>query len=347
MSNPGKEKKLPPKEAIKSVQFDLFSRFITNNKAEVSNAIEVWESIPKYFLTPAQVEKLRTKEGYAGAFRWEYSYKGIACEVKIQPALIQQPDGNDKAFFPGLTEELVEEALKKALAEQQSAVHDPEKAETWVRFSLSSLAGELKRNGCTRNRAQIKHAIEIMSACVITLSKNGQEVWKGSILQDLVTVGRAEYREDTNAQHVARLPLFISHAVNQLEYRQFNYERLMSCSTQLSRWLYKLFINRYRQASHANDYHFMFSGVENSSGLLQRSRLGDNRRKVVDALDELVKNQVLTSYEVVEQKDRRKTVDVKYIVKPSSEFITEQKASNKRATDNHLRALQAGVQINR
>ena len=75
-----------------------------------------------------------------------------------------------------------------------------------------------KVRGRTRSRNEIKHAIEVMSSCIITLYKKDKEVWKGSILQDLVTVGREEYLADATAEHVARLPLFISHAINQLEY---------------------------------------------------------------------------------------------------------------------------------
>ena len=47
-----------PAQPIKSLQFDLFGEFITNNKGDVSNTVEIWERIPKYF--PARtLEKLR------------------------------------------------------------------------------------------------------------------------------------------------------------------------------------------------------------------------------------------------------------------------------------------------
>ena len=55
-------KKSPPAVSIKSPQYDLFSRFVTNDPSEVSNTVEFWESIPKYFFTPQQVEKLRTEK---------------------------------------------------------------------------------------------------------------------------------------------------------------------------------------------------------------------------------------------------------------------------------------------
>lgn len=338
-------KKEPPNLPTKNPQYDLFSQFVTNDKEKVSNTVEVWESIPKYFFTPRQVEKLRTPTGHADPYKWPYSYNNIDCEVKIQPALIEQPKGDYKAFFPSVTEELIEEALKKILTDQRYGMHDPRGLETWVRFSLSLIQKELKARGRTRSRNEIKHSIEVMASCIITLYKEGKEVWKGSILQDLVTVGRDEYLADTNAQHAARFPLFISHAINQLEYRQFNYDRLMSCGEQLTRWIYKQLIHRFRQAGFMNDYHFMYTGLERDSGLLQQGRGNDNRRKVLAALDELVSRGVLMGYDKGIRKQGRKIIDVKYTVRTAPDFVSEQKAANKRGRDDHLRALNAGVDL--
>lgn len=329
-------KQSPPKTAVESTQYDLFTQFVTNDKSEVSNTVEMWESIPKYFFTPRQVQKLRTETGHANPFKWTYKYNEIPCEVKIQPALVEEKDGSYKAYFPGITEELVEESLKKILADQRYGHHDPRNTETWVKFTLSMIQKELTARGRSRSRNEIKHAIEVMSSSVITLYKEGTEVWKGSILQDLVTVGRDEYLADSSSQHIARLPLFISHAINELEYRQFNYDRLMSCSDQLTRWIYKQLIHRYRQASIINDYHFMYSKLERDSGLLQQGRVNDNRRKVLAALDELKKRSVIQSYEAEPKKDGRRIIDVKYLVVPTQSFVGEQKAANKRQSDNKV-----------
>ena len=155
--------KHPPKKAIKSLQFDLFTQFITNEPSEVSNTVEIWESIPKYFFTSKQVEKLRTKTGHADPYKWEYHRDGVLYAVKIQPALIEQGDGNYKAFFPSVTEELVEEALKKIFSDQQYGIHDAYNDESWVRFTLKMIQKELKARGRSRDINQIKQAIEVMS----------------------------------------------------------------------------------------------------------------------------------------------------------------------------------------
>lgn len=328
----------PPKNAIQSLQYDLFRQFVTNDPSDVSNTVEIWESIPKYFFTPKQVEKLRTSNGSAQPYEWEYTYNGVACIVVVQPAQIKQENGSYKAFFPSTTEEFVEEALKKILSDQQYGIHDPDNVQTWVRFSLSLLRRELMERGRGRTNQEIKHAISVMNKCNISVVQDGKEVWSGAILQDLVTVGRKEYLEDTDAHHVARLPLFISQSINRLDYRQFNYDRLMSCNEQLTRWIYKRLINRFKQASIATNYHFMYSELR-ESGLLQQARELHNRQKVKSALDELKNRGVLFNYETYERKEGRKIVDVKYVVFPTPDFTHEQKAANKRSLNAHAKAV--------
>lgn len=336
------KQKKPPSNPVNCIQLELFSNFVTNDKDAVSNTVDFWECIPKYFFTPHQVAKLRTKDGLAQPYEWSYNFNGIPCEVRIQPALLKQEDGSYKAFFPGVTEELVEEALKKILTDQQYGIHDPDNVETWVKFSLSMIARELKAISRTRDRGQIKHAIKVMSGCILTFYKDGKEVWNGSILQDLLTSDREEYLTDTDSLHAARLPMFISHAIHYLDYRQFNYGRLMSCNDQLTRWLYKKLIHRYKHASIMNDYHFNYSVIARDSGLLQQDRINDNRKKVIKALEELVSRGVLTKYKIKKHQEGRKINDVTYTVRPSMEFVKEQKAANKRTNDILLKAKKRG-----
>ena len=85
--------KKPPEKFIKSLQLDLFSQFVTNDQSQVSNTIELWERIPKYFFTAKQVEKLRTIDGLAEPYEWAYTENGNEFTVSIQPALIKQKDG--------------------------------------------------------------------------------------------------------------------------------------------------------------------------------------------------------------------------------------------------------------
>lgn len=340
----GKPAKRPPSEEIRSIQYSLFSNFLANETKDVSNTIEMWESIPKYFFSPQMMKKLRTENGLANPFSWAYISNNRSFKVVVQPALIEQSDGSYLAVFPSITEELIEEALKKIFAEQ-NGIHDPVNAESWVRFSLSKLHKELKERNRERNRDQIKRSIEIMSKCIITVYCEDQEVYRGAILSDLVSVNRRSYISDTESTWVARLPLFLSLGINQLAYRQYNYGRIMRCDEQLSRWLYKRLVNRFIQAGDGNSYHINFSEVQQSSGLLQMSSAQGNREKMASCLRELQEVGVLTKSETTETKKGKKITEIKYTLFASSEFIAEQKAANKRLRENWKSAAIAGIEV--
>lgn len=358
------EAKKPPVKIIKSVQMDLFSQFTSNNLNEVSNTVEYWECIPKYFISIQEQEKLRTEEGLAKPFEHEYKLKNkegreLSYKVEIQPALIKDTNGKYKAFFPTKTEETIEEVLKKIFTKQDYGIHDHKKLESWVRFSYSMIRRELyqisppkkskkteeieqeleenidhtttKKRGNRLRYDQIKHSLEVMSKCVLTVYEGGKEIYRGAILQDYCSVDRRKYEDDTNALHIARLPLFISHAINALQYRQFNYVRFMECKEQLTRFLYKRLINRFIHANYMNDYHFMYSDIKQSSGLLRQSVERNNRKKVLSSLDELKTNNVILSYKAEERKKGSTITDVKYTIIAHPNFISEQKAANKRA----------------
>lgn len=339
------KKKSPPKP-VNSVQFDLFKSFVTNDKSDVSNSIDIWEAIPKYFINEKQAAKLRMDNGLANPFKWEYRYKGSSYAVRIQPALLEEKNDKFKAHFPGATEELVEEALKKILTEQSQGIHSPTEYETWVKFTLKMLQKELVLRGRGRNIGEIKQAIQIMSKCHLSVYKDGKEIWSGAILQDLVTVDRNDYIEDPGAYHIARLPLFVSSAINKLQYRQFNYARLMQCKSQLSAWLYRKMINNFKQAGlkDTDYYHLAFDSIK-ESGLLQQGNDRESRKKVISALEELKERSVLRDYEVKEKKEGRKVVDVVYVMWASAEFVAEQKQAGKRANDNRMIGLNNGLHV--
>lgn len=318
-------------------QIDLFRQFVTNGGDELSNTVELWESIPKY-ATPTRSTTLRTDDGLALPYEWKYNHNGHSCRVVITPAIIKQSNGKYKACYPSLTEELVEDALKRILIEQRQGFHDPASKTTRVLFTLRMIQRQLNggtgRNGRQRSIAEIKHSIQVMHLCNIKYERGDGISYSGSILNDLYTVGLSDFQADNTAQHAARLPSLIHDSIERLEFRQFNYQRLIECNTQLSRWIYKQLVNHYKQADMMNNYHFMFTTIQQHSGLLQQRRESDNRLKLSTALDELVKRGVLSRYTTTERREGRKIVDVKYKAYPTRTFISEQKAANKRHANN-------------
>lgn len=317
------------------LQLELFKGLFLSKEYDASNTIYMWERIPKYFFTPALTGKLRTPTGHADPYEWDFTIKNdqgesVDCKIEIQPALIKQADGSYKAFFPTKSEDNIEAALKKILSERESyGTHDGKELETWVMFSNRMLRRELEKNGCGRTYSEVKHSIAVMSKCHITIWEAGKEVYSGAILQDLITVNRQQYLDDTEKLHAARFPAFISKAINDLKYRQCNHTRNMGFRHQLTRFIYTQLVNRYIHADLMNSYHFLYSDIKKNSALL-RSSATDNRKKMIEALDELKSDKVLISYDKNEKRQGKSIIDLTYTVHPHPDFIKEQKAANKR-----------------
>jgi len=323
----------PPSITSRSVQLSIFSEFFSNDDSSVSNAIQIWEQFPKYYFSSQRVRLLRNDDGLATPFEWEKKINGDSFRIRINPASIEDADGHYKSHFPGPVEELVEEALKKILTLQNHGIHLPEKQETWVRFSYRQLMSELGNMGHKIKLSRIKQAIDIMGQCIISVYQNSENepIYRGPILADIVRVSRKDYTADSSARNMARLPIFITQSINSLEYRQFNYERYMRFSSQLSRWLYKQLIHQYTNASMMNSYHIALSNIQDNSALLQMANVRDRRIHCEKSLDELVSVDILREWRVENvHREGRKITNVIYNLLPHGSFISEQKAANAR-----------------
>ena len=212
----------------------------------------------------------------------------------------------------------------------QKPIESRFQTETLPLFSLRDLYAELMRRGRTRNFKELRHAIDVLSGCLITLERDGHKIYSGGIISSVFLADRANFFDDATRPCTVLLNPFLTHAVTYLEYRQFNYTRYMTCNEQLTRWLYKRLIHRYRQANHMNDYHCLFSTVRDASGLLQISGRAA-RRKILSALDELVEVGVIKpNYRAAEIKNGNTITDIKYTLYPTRAFIAEQIAANER-----------------
>lgn len=332
-----------PAKFPQSCQYDLFSAFF-GDAAELSNTIELWDAIPKYAVSARAQNKMRNADGrlpvYEQSFVYTARYNGQrvekSCRVEVYPTPVKTENGHVD-FYPSADEELVEEVIKKIFADQQCGIHDSDNTESWVRFSLQMIRKELQARGKTRSLDEIKRSIEILSTSVIRLYEQGDNtpVYTNPILTDVTRVNRQQYLKDGSFTWIAKLPALISKSVNELTYRQFNYGALMSLTTQLARWLHKRLSHNYTNASHLDSYDILFSSIQRDSGLLIYERTRDNLKALETAFDELVNQNVLISWERLEERRvGRGIADVCYSLQAHSNFIRDVKAANARLKES-------------
>jgi hypothetical protein len=331
-----------PDDAFANRQLSLFQGFLANtvDKQEaLSNAVDLWDSIPRYSISRAKMNAMRTNEGFLAVLEIPFRYRGKDLIATIYPAQVKGKDGKRISYYPSAREELVEHALRKISLEQSVGFFDQATYRSGARFSLYQLRQELEKQGHSLRYDELIEALDILSLSSIEIegaNDDGEELFaRSTYLSALSGVKRKDYDNDRSARWTAQFHPLVTQSIDQVNYRQFNYQRLMKCTRQLSRWLIGQLVLKYTQAALANHFVMLYSTIKRDSALLGAySRERDAVAAVDASLEELKELGVLTVIKKSEKRGaRNKLEDVTYILHPTLEFSTEQKAANRRLAD--------------
>lgn len=342
-------------------QLTLFQNFLCNNQYErerLSNTVELWDSIPRYSITRRQQNAMRDeKTGSLPIHPISFNYEGESFKAVIQPARIETLGEDGKPildergmprstdFYPSNREELVEDALRKVASRQSYGFfrQAPEKA-SGVAFSLYELRAELSGRGHTLSFQQITQSLEILHSSTINVFKEKEGKTgrlSASYLPVLAAVSSQQIKDDPSSRWVVHFHPFITQGIMTLAYRQFNYELMMSLSTQLARWLHKYLCMKFTQAGLTTPpFAIHYKTIHRDCGLLKAKHQPTNYADVAKAFDELKEKGVLAGWKCDKTiGPRGKVLGIIYLLTPSSEFIKEAKAANKRQADLAAAAL--------
>lgn len=322
-------------------QLTLFQNFLCNTQAErnhLSNAIDLWDNVPRYSISRQAMTKSRIEGRFLESYHTDFQHRGRIYRMTITPARVKDLDGIEREFYPSATEELVEDALRKLAAEQHSGWFDQSKPWSGVVFTLHTLRQELKRRGHSRSFQEIVLALDILHKSNIVISASPDEeqgdflTTSETYLPHMSVVSRGRLREDPKAKWLVRFHLFVTLGIDQLTYRQFNYHLMMSHTTQLARWLHKQLALKYTFASIADPFEMRYSTVKRDSGLLHNyARERDAIDALHRALAELKEHHVLLDFTRKNiSGPRAKLLDAVFTLLPTSGFTQEMKAANKR-----------------
>jgi hypothetical protein len=330
-------------EAYNCVQIDLFSNFVCNTIEErnrLSNAIDIWDSTPRYSVSRKEQTKRRDSNGGLPLLTIPYEYRGQRYTATIQPAMVQ--DGDQMlAYYPSASEELVEDALRKIAVRQNQGFNqgffEKQTARSGVSFSLHELREELADRGHTRSYYQIIQSLTILRRSHIEIKAGdgrGESLIAANYLPAMAAVSQKQLADDPSSRWVAQFHPLVTQSIDRLTYRQFNYDQMMRHSTQLARWLHRQLALKFTFAGlTAPDFEVRYSTIKRDSAMLNRGQERDNRKDVDEAFAELVRNGVLQKITKKSHTAARgKVIDVTYLLKPSPEFVKEMKAANKRAS---------------
>ena len=327
---PENVKKLDEYEQNHPVQLTLFELLLPQDRG-LSNTIELYDFIPKYHW--GKVERIGGE--FLRALEREFECRGQKYKVKIRPASIEDKDGVERYYYPSKREELVEDALRKFITEGQGVFLDDAAG---VTFSLYQLQEELRRNGHSYNKQEIKDALLICARTNITVtSEDGNSVLVSNLFETVGLQTRENWQgTGQKSRAFVRFNALVSKSIKSRTFRQINYEKVMSYKTVIARQLHKRMSHHYIQASISNPYHILLSTIIRDLGLTQYARLRDNLRDVQISLDEMKEKDVLLSYKVekiLENSKRNKLLDAKLILVPNPMFVGEMIRANKRLSE--------------
>lgn len=340
-------KPLPP-AAFENQQLSLFQGFLANTgdqQEALSNAVDLWDSLPRYAISRARMGSLRTPEGFLPVMELPFNYRGKSLTATIYPAQIKGRDGKRVSYYPSAREELIEHALRKISAEQHTGFFDQPNYRSGARFSLHQLRKELEKQGHSLRYDELIEGLDILSLSAIEITAtidDGDEAFaRSTYLAALTGVKRKDYDSDPASRWVAQFHPLVTQSIDQVTYRQFNYQRLMRCNTQLARWLISQLVLKYTQAAMLNSFEMRYSTIKRDSALLNGYKQERQAIATLDAAWEELRALGALSHvtKAEERGSRNKLEDVAYTLFPTSQFSAEQKAANRRQRDSKFPEL--------
>lgn len=297
-------------------QLDLFRQFTCPHGAtldDMSNTLTFWDSLPKYQISREQQSMIAKDTASLPVIRHHIGLENVDYVMELQPAMIEQ-DGIDRPVYPGETEEIIEEVLRKFLVDQNMGYWDHAEETAAVSFSLEMISKELKKIKKKRSFKEIVQALEVLGRTVLAIKDGKRAICTGTLLT-VTGVSRDDYLANPRSRWRATFHPFISSSIVNLKYRQINYVQMFKLRTPLARYFYRRLCSHYTHADYTNSYHFSYSSLLEDTQFFQAGRAGEHIKRINVALAELDALHIIQSFDTdIKRGDKRKILDAVFTV---------------------------------
>src|SRR5207245_5699315 len=96
----------PAKPELENRQLSLFQHFLCNNDSErdqLSNAIDLWDNVPRYSVSRQAMTKARINGQFLQHHEAEFQYKGQTLTRTLFPARVEGTDGLHRDYYASTT----------------------------------------------------------------------------------------------------------------------------------------------------------------------------------------------------------------------------------------------------
>ncbi|MEG1609693.1 MAG: hypothetical protein RR317_00735 [Bilophila sp.] len=295
---------------------------------QYSYTVELYDLMPKYAWSGQT-----SKDGRLPNIKRTFEHLNSCFEVTITPARIESEEGISEDRHPGKTEELIEDILRKFVAEGRGIAKG---GRLGVKFTLYEVAQELKRVGHARSIEEIKTALRIMAACSIRLigrRADGSKIdMTNPLLGPLYLATREDWAAVGKAEqcYVEFHPLVESGAAKG-QIRLVSYETCMRYRSVLAKYIHKRMSHNFKQARTEFAYTMGVTKLVLEAGMTPRQYPTKTMSQIVaKALDEMIACGVVARYASEPRIDPTtgKTLDVLVSIYPTQTFVEDVKAAN-------------------
>ena len=296
-------------------QMELFALLEPEEK-DYSHTVELYDFLPKYLWGNSN----RVEARFMTSLEREFECRNKLFKIIIKPARIIDIDKKEKDAFPGVVEELVEDALRKLAANGCGVYLDGGFA---VCFTFYQLTQELKEHGHSYSNDQIKIAIQTLfgtSVELTCLTPGYEETHNFHLIENYGFKGSGE-----ETQTYVKFSPLVTKSIQERTFRETNYRLLMSYSNVVARQLHKRLSHNYIYASFTKPYHILLSTFIRDTGMANY-KLKIHQKRFLKALEELRDKRVILKWEefvIQDARRKNKIADYKYVITPDPVFVSE------------------------
>lgn len=304
----------------------------TGKNRDYSNSVELYDNLPKYSWEQRDAVDANDKKR-----RRSIKLGGRNYDIEVSPASVTR-DGEDVLVYPGVREELVEDALRKFVVDGQGVTHQ---REVGVRFTLYQLRKELAEHGRTYSLTELQEAIQVCTGSILKITADdGKTIVISPIFPQAVLTSRQEYLESPGDSYCyVRFNPLVTKSIMELQYRRYDYRLGMSIKAYLARWIFRRMSHYWTQASMSHPYSFGLVTYLSSSPRGLSPDMSQNRRAMNMALDTLIEHEVVSHYELERITEGRRLIDIKYRVFPTEKYVSQTISHNQHQKQLHQTKL--------
>ncbi len=272
---------------------------------------------------------------------------------EIIPAILNQPDPKGVkdqngdaalrpvAIYPGTRESLIEDCLIYFARNGEFSLERGEPGYIYdagtlgVCFTLYQLRKALKELGKEYRLDELREGLEVLKLANYRYINDAERNRiRGYIVAELDSMPNKNPNDRIRTDHIMYV-VFDSRASKKIlsgHYRSYDDKCAMSMKSPIARYLYKQFTHNWQHANLKNEAGSIRSVDQNetilSSGCPLPSNPTKRKKNMLTALNELAKNGIIQdvdeSCDVVKIPHGRKIVDLRFMVRPTNKFISQQ-----------------------